>query len=318
MMTVSNMHSLYEMDKGTLSKSGIKALKDELKENNLTYRPYPDRAGQGLCTVAAEIKRELDQTVTPLLKASLWDLTDERFGDLYCDVRIYPDGEELSIWDENDWAGTLLNVMVSFVIAVPPDDTLDSFARLSLVSLFSDDPMESLHDKVKDVYAFKKMLDVDEVNTIMGEISIDYFRPPNFAGMSLEIIFDACRKEDFKVMEKAALGTPIQEKKLGKSNPKNPNMPITLDNFNKEIPNLIAAIARELGVENIDPKTLKSSDSLYALMGFDHTLTLSLSQSIGAQFNVISMVGGDRMVTVGNALDFAEEMIMDADIEWEE
>jgi hypothetical protein len=29
-------------------------------------------------------------------------------------------------------------------------------------------------------------------------------------------------------------------------------------------------------------------------------------------------VGGDRMVTVGNALDFAEEMIMDADIEWEE
>ena len=317
-MTVSNMHSLYEMDKGTLGESGIKALEDELKEKNLIYKPYPDRAGPGLCAVAAEIKRELDQTVTPALKASLWDMTYERFDNLYCDVRIYPEGEELTLWDDDDWAGKVLNVLVSFVIAVPPDDKLDSFARLSLVSLFSDDPSESLHDKVDDVYAFKKMLNIDVVSTIMGEISIEYFRPPYFAGMTLEIIFDACRKEDFEAMEKAALGTPIQSERLGKSNPKNPNLPITLDNFQTEVPNLIAALARELGVENIDPKTLKSSDSLYALMGFDHTKTLSLSKSIQAQFNVIGMVGGDRMVTVGNALDFAEEMIMDADIEWEE
>ena len=95
-------------------------------------------------------------------------------------------------------------------------------------------------------------------------------------------------------------------------------MPITLDNFQTEVPNLIAALARELGVENIDPKMLESKDSLYALMEFDQTKTLSLSKSIQAQFNVIGMVGGDRMVTVGNALKFAEEMIMDADIEWEE
>ena len=71
-------------------------------------------------------------------------------------------------------------------------------------------------------------------------------------------------------------------------------------------------------MENIDPKMLKTMDSLYALMGFDQTKTLSLSKSIQAQFNVIDMVGGDRMVTVGNALKFAKEMIMDADIESEE
>ena len=91
-----------------------------------------------------------------------------------------------------------------------------------------------------------------------------------------------------------------------------------MDNLKTEVPKLIAALARELGVENIDPKKLKSSDTLYALMDFDHTKTLSLSKSIQAQFNVIGMVGGDRMVTVGNALNFAEEMIMDADVEWEE
>ena len=105
---------------------------------------------------------------------------------------------------------------------------------------------------------------------------------------------------------------------MGKSNPKNPNLPITSGNLKKEIPNLIAALAREMGVENIDPKMLETSDSLYALMGFDHTKTLSLSQSIEAHFNVVGMVGGGRMVTVGNALDFAKEMIMDADIELEE
>ena len=317
-MALSNFDYLYEMDKGTLGQSGIETLQRELKENNLRYVPYPDRAGPGLCAVASEIKRELDQTVTPALKAALSCMTYERFDDLYCDVRIYPVGEELTVWDDNDWAGTVLNVLVSFVIAVPPDDKLDSFTRLSLVSLFSDDPSESMHDKIDDVYAFKKMLNVDVVSTIMGEISINYFRPSDFAGMSLEIIFDACRKEDFEPMQKAALGTSIQPKRLGKSKPKDPNLPITLDNFRTEVPNLIAALARELGVGTIDPEKLQSSDSLYALMGFDHTKTLSLSKSIQAQFNVIGMLGGDRMVTVGNALDFAEEMIMDADIEWEE
>ena len=317
-MTFSNIHSLYEMDKGTLGQFGVKALNNELNEKNLTYRPYPERAGPGLCAVAAEIKRELDQTVTPALKASLMDITDKRFDNLYCDVRIYPEGKELAIWDKNNWAGTVLNVLVSFVIAVPPDDSLDTFARISLASLFTDDPLESLHGNIDDVFAFKKMLNVDVVSEIMGEISIDYFRPHNFDGMTMEIIFDACRKKDFQAMEKAAFGLPIQSERLGKSNPEDPNLPLTLDNLKTEVPKLIAALARELGVENIDPKKLKSSDTLYALMDFDHTKTLSLSKSIQAQFNVIGMVGGDRMVTVGNALKFAEEMIMDADVELEE
>ena len=122
--------------------------------------------------------------------------------------------------------------------------------------------------------------------------------------MTIEIIFDACRKKDFQAMEKLlwladSIGT------LGEIEPEDPNLPITFDNLKTEVPKLIAALARELGVENIDPKKLKSSDTLYALMGFDHTKTLSLSKSIQAQFNVIGKVGGDRMVTVGNALNFA-------------
>ena len=50
-MTFSNIHSLYEMDKGTLGHSGVKALNNVLNEKNLTYRPYPERAGPGLCAL---------------------------------------------------------------------------------------------------------------------------------------------------------------------------------------------------------------------------------------------------------------------------
>ena len=44
-MSLSHLDNLYEMDRGTLGQSGIEALQRELKENNLTYVPYPDRAG---------------------------------------------------------------------------------------------------------------------------------------------------------------------------------------------------------------------------------------------------------------------------------
>ena len=314
-MTFSNIHSLYEMDKRTLGQSGVKALNNELNEKNLTYSPYPERAGPGLCAVAAEIKRELDQTVTPALKVSLMDITYERFDNLYCDVRIYPEGKELAIWDKNNWAGTVLNVLVSFVIAVPPDDSLDTFARISLASLFTDDPLESLHGNIDDVFAFKKMLNVD-VAARSGR-NFDRLFPPQFRWYDPRDYLRCLPQKRLSGDEKAAFGLPIQSERLGKSNPKDPNLPITLDNLKTEVPKLIAALARELGVENIDPKKLKSSDTLYALMGFDHTKTLSLSKSIQAQFNVIGKVGGDRMVTVGNALNFAEEMIMDADVEWE-
>ena len=49
--------------------------------------------------------------------------------------------------------------------------------------------------------------------------NFDYFRPSNFDGMTMEIIFDACRKKDFQAMEKAAFGLPIQSEQLGKIEP---------------------------------------------------------------------------------------------------
>ena len=68
-------------------------------------------------------------------------------------------------------------------------------------------------------------------------------------------------------------------------------------------------MARELGVKCVDPKKLGHGQSLYALMGFDHRLTTSLTQSLSMQFGVMSMIGGERMVTVENALVFAEDFI---------
>lgn len=80
---------------------------------------------------------------------------------------------------------------------------------------------------------------------------------------------------------------------------------ITADNAATEVQVLIAAIAKVLGIENVNPKHPPRSDNLYALMGFDDTLARALVLSVMGHFNVLSVLGGDRMVTVGDAIDFA-------------
>lgn len=47
-MALSNFDYFYKMDKGRLRQSGTETLQRELKENNLTYVLYPDRAGPEL------------------------------------------------------------------------------------------------------------------------------------------------------------------------------------------------------------------------------------------------------------------------------
>jgi hypothetical protein len=69
---------------------------------------------------------------------------------------------------------------------------------------------------------------------------------------------------------------------------------------------LISILANKLGNINLNPKKLQNDDSLYALMGFDDTLALSLEKSIAANFDIIG--GAGRIITVENAISFAREM----------
>jgi hypothetical protein len=83
---------------------------------------------------------------------------------------------------------------------------------------------------------------------------------------------------------------------------------ITSKNSSKTVPFMVGGIANALGVKHIAPKKLKRNDNLYALMGFDDTLTLSLVQSVKISVGVMAVMGGPAMLTVGDAIDFVREI----------
>lgn len=72
---------------------------------------------------------------------------------------------------------------------------------------------------------------------------------------------------------------------------------------------MIGGIAYKLGIKHISPKKIKRTDNLYALMGFDDKLTHSLVQSIKVSVNVLAVVGGPAIFTVGDAIDFVRETL---------
>ena len=306
-----DIESLYELDKLTLGPGSKKELLAQIKAAGFKYKPYFDRIGPGLSVVGSEIKREIDLAVTPLLAKHLSALTDKRFKHIYADVRIYPQGQEIEHWSENgNWYNSTLSVLVSFVVAIPPDDSLDSMIRIDLVSLFDADSSNGASSPVIQK-AHKKhklfdLLNVDAMSRWMGECSTDDFLPHEFNGFSLEIIFDGCAEEDWLKMSQLAWGSTIQAKK-SQSPDFQINVPVvTPKNTATSVPILIACFAKALGYGHLDPKKLKRNDSLLALMGYDLALTASLKASFSLHFNIISSIGGERLLTVGNCMDFAE------------
>jgi hypothetical protein len=306
-----DVESLYELDKLTLGPTRKKELLAQIQAAGFKYKPYFDRIGPGLSVVACEIKREIDLTVTPLLAKHLSTLTEKRFKNIYADVRIYPQGQEFEQWSENgSWYNSTLSVLVSFVVAIPPDDSLDSMIRIDLVSLFDADssngPYSPVIQKAHKKHKLFDLLNVEAVSGWMGECSTDDFLPHEFNGFSLEIIFDGCAEEDHQKMSQLAWGPAIQAKK-SQTLDFQINVPVvTAKNTATSVPILIASFAKALGYGHLDPKKLKRNDSLLALMGYDLTLTASLKASFSLHFNIISSIGGERLLTVGNCIDFAE------------
>jgi hypothetical protein len=122
-------------------------------------------------------------------------------------------------------------------------------------------------------------------------------------------MIDGCPAARFERLRTIALGEPIQKARSTRTVFKGMPAPITLDNAAQEVPVLIAALAKALGVKHLDPTALQPGDSLYALMGFDEKLTRSLAGSIRMHFDVLAVVGGTGMFTVGDAIAFAQEIL---------
>ena len=119
-MTLDDLYPLYDADRGTLTKSGQRSFNKEIQMQGLTYASYSQRVGPGFATAASELKRALDIAVLPAFLDVLSKVTHQRFSQAYCDVRLYPQGQELAHWTVGHWAGERLMVMVAFVLSFHP------------------------------------------------------------------------------------------------------------------------------------------------------------------------------------------------------
>ncbi len=308
-MTLDDLYPLYEADRGTLSARGQRSFRKDLEALGLAYAPYAQRVGPGFSTAASELKRALDTSVLPAFQAVLGPVTGQRFTQAYCDVRLYPQGQELTNWSGGHWAGERLTVMVAFVLAIPPDDSLDSMARASLLSLFEESSWDPQVKKLGKKGKLRERLNVDTVNAILSDMVFEGFNPYDLDGFELEIMIDGCLDARFERLRTQALGTPIQKARSTRTVFKGTPARITLENAEQEVPVLIAALAKALGVKHLDPTALQPGDSLYALMGFDEKLTRSLAGSLRLHFDVLTVVGGPGMFTVGDAIAFAREIL---------
>jgi hypothetical protein len=308
-MTLDDLYPLFDADRGTLSTSGHRSFLKEVQAQGLTYAPYAQRVGPGFATAASELKRKLDAAVLPAFQDVVSRVTSQRFHQAYCDVRLYPQGQELAHWTEGHWDGERLTVMVAFVLSIPPDDSLDSMARESLLSLFEESSWDPQIKKLGKKGKLRERLNIDTVNAILSDMVFDGFNPYDLDGFELEIIIDGCPEARFERLRTSALGEAIQKARSTRTVFKGIPAPITLENAAQEVPVLIAALAKALGVKHLNPAALKLGDSLYALMGFDENLTLSLAGSIRMHFDVLTVVGGPGMFTVGDAITFAQEVL---------
>ncbi len=308
-MTLDDLYPLYDADRGTLSTAGQRNFLREVHAQGLTYAPYAQRVGPRFATAASDLRRALDAWVLPAFQDVVGRVTDQRFTQAYCDVRLYPQGQELAQWTEGHWAGETLTVMVAFVLSIPPDDSLDSMTRASLLSLFEESPWDPQVKKLGKKGKLRERLNVDSVNALLSDMVFDGFNPYDLNGFELEIMIDGCPAARFERLRVSALGEPIQKARSTRTVFKGMPAAITLDNAAQEVPVLIAALAKALGVKHLDPTAFRPGDSLYALMGFDEKLTRSLAGSIRIHFDVLTVVGGPGMFTVGDAIAFAQDIL---------
>jgi len=307
----NDVSSLQEMDRGTLNTQAQKAFKASLTKSSTKYTEYFRRVGPGLSNLTIEIKKHLDETVMPDLSGVLAKITDGRFTKAYCDVRIYPQSRPFDKWESTEeWSGEVLDIVVAFVLSIPDDDSLDSMTRMTLLGLFEEDSWDPTVKKISQKLKLNNKLNVDAMVGVINDCIFDDFNPSDFGGMTLEILFDGCSQNDYEKLSAKACGPEIQAKrKLQENDPTVALKEVSIKNVASQVPVLISLLANELGVKHINPKKLKTSDNLYSLMGFDSTATKSLVASLMAHFGVLHIVGASRMVTVGNAIEFAQEVL---------
>lgn len=305
-----SLDELKQFDRGTLTGNRKQHVLQKIELHIKEFVSYEERVGIDFLIVANEIKRHIDQNVTDILSSQVRDITDNRFAELYFDVRLYPSGREFEVFDESSrWCGAQIDVNVFPIICMPKNDKLDIIVGSEIVSLFSESLnfSEQPFNLIKNQKCIYPYLNVAKIAEILGTFKTDTIEP--FFNMSFEIEVDALSEEEFLSQKNGSNFLKLIRDWHCTKKPRLPKLPFNTETYQTETLALIAALAHELGVKKIDPDKLERNISLYALMGFNDTRTLSLTQSIKAQFDVIADYGGFEMITVGNALDFLREQL---------
>ena len=308
----------HEIDRGTISTKKRTARIALLESSGKPYVPYEQRVGAGLATAALELKRYIDRLVMPNLRKNISKITEDRFKKVYSDVRIYSaleKDEEYAPWETKKTKKpkkTDIYILINFVLAIPKNDSLDTMARATVNSLFNGSNWLGENKKISTLDKKTKLSEKMSIDAIMGKLntySLEGFPPQSDSKVELQIDCDGVIESNFEQLEQAALGPELLNSRITKLVILDGLKAITTKNVVMQVPILIAHLAKALGVANIDPKKLKAEDDLYALMGYEETLTISLQKSICLHFNTIASIGGNDIITVGNAIDFAREII---------
>jgi len=312
--SVSNIE-IYELDRGTASpKEKARRLKI-LADNKTPYKSYEKRVAPALLNASIEIKRLIDRKITPALVANIRPILDDRFHDVYCDVKVYPNSEqkdEFIIDEEGEWDESNIHVLVNFVISIPEDDSLDSMARATLLSFFNKEDDWTASNlkisKLKNKLKLYELLNINVISEKLGNIPLNGIETEG-CGVNLEIDCDGVIETKFDKLKTLAHGPEIQSKRTGQLKNILKISKISTKNANKEIPVLIAKILDALGIKNIDPSKLKKIDNLYALCAYQDKTCLSLTKSLTMHFNIMAIIGGQELVSVEDAINFAVETL---------
>lgn len=291
---------LSSYDRNTLTKTEREDFLEEwdhllpASDNQIT--PYFQRIGPGLGNVAVELKRVFTRSLMPEFLRILPQVTGNLIKKAFLDVKVYPKGNELGVWQEmNQWSGELI-VVFGFVLELPPGKTLDEETEETLRNLFNEGgPLaEYLNAKL-----------VEE--QMWGEFFLSDFNHDSFSNFYLYVTTTGCTKSKYSKIEQASFGLPIRHLRESK---KHSSKALFKFDYQKEsasqMRELIAILSEKISGIYLDPNKLENNDSLFALMGFNDELTISLEKSITGTFNIIG--GSMRLLTVENAIDFANEM----------
>ena len=100
--------NIYCLDRNTASEKDKKKLLNELKTEGIKYIKYKERLENAYFIASLELKRFLDREILSKLKKALKEVSQDRFNELYLDVRFYDAKKENK--GEGVW------ILINFII----------------------------------------------------------------------------------------------------------------------------------------------------------------------------------------------------------